>query len=283
LIFGQLCERESLRDLATIIEAHQSNIYHLGFGKNVSRSNLSKADEKPSYQIFEEFAYHLIVNCQTKNNNESFEIKGKIYAFDATTIDLCLSVFYWVNFRKNKAGIKLHPPFEINTQVPVFVHFINENINNVNAMDCIKYEQYAYYIFDKAYFDFLRLLVIEKAKGFRQIYSQKTDKYTGIIYDQIGKIISKKALKNYSNKLRRIKYYDQEKNKIFVYLTKNFELSALQIALLYKQRWQIELFFKWIKQHFQLKTFWGTSQNAVRIQINIAKSPIVLLQSSQKT
>jgi Domain of unknown function (DUF4372)/Transposase DDE domain len=281
LIFGQLCDRESLRDLTTIIEAHQSKSYHLGFGKNVSRSNLSKANESRSFQIFEEFSYHLIGIARVKNKNENFEIKGKIYAFDATTIDLCLSVFYWANFRKTKAGIKLHTQFEISTQVPVFIHFTNANIHDVNAMDFIKYEQDAYYIFDKAYIDFLRLFVIEKAKAFfvirgkinlkfRRIYSKKTDKSTGIIYDQIGKLINKKALKNYPNKLRKIKYYDQETNKTFIFLTNNFVLSALQIALLYKQRWQIELFFKWIKQHLKVKTFWGTSENAVRIQINIA-------------
>jgi hypothetical protein len=151
----------------------------------------------------------------------------------------------------------------------------------VNAMDFIKYEQDAYYIFDKAYVDFLRLFTITKAKAFfvirakinlkfRRIYSQKTDKSTGVIYDQIGKLISKKALKNYPNKIRKVKYYDQESNKIFVFLTNNFDLPALQIALLYKQRWQIELFFKWIKQHLKVKIFWGTSENAVRIQINIA-------------
>jgi hypothetical protein len=281
LIFGQLSDRESLRDLAIIIEAHQSKTYHLGLGRNISRSNLSKANENRSYKIFEEFAYHLIGLAQAKNSNDVFEIKGKIYAFDATTIDLCLSVFYWANFRKNKAGIKLHTQFEINTQVPVFVHFTNANVHDVNAMDFITYEQNAYYIFDKAYVDFLRLFVITQANAFfviraktnlkfRRIYSQKTDRLSGIIYDQIGKLTNKKALKNYPNKLRKIKFYDKETNKTFVFLTNNFDLTALQIALLYKHRWQIELFFKWIKQHLKVKTFWGTSENAVRIQINIA-------------
>jgi hypothetical protein len=281
LIFGQLSDRESLRDLAIIIEAHQSKTYHLGLGRNISRSNLSKANENRSYKIFEEFAYHLIGLAQAKNSNDDFEIKGKIYAFDATTIDLCLSVFYWANFRKNKAGIKLHTQFEINTQVPVFIHFTNANVHDVNAMDFIKYEQNAYYIFDKAYVDFLRLFAITQANAFfviraktnlkfRRIYSQKTDRLSGVIYDQIGKLTNKKALKNYPNKLRKIKFYDKETNKTFVFLTNNFDLTALQIALLYKQRWQIELFFKWIKQHLKVKTFWGTSENAVRIQINIA-------------
>lgn len=281
MIFGQLSSRESLRDLTTIIEAHPTKIYHLGFGKNVSRSNLSKANECRPYQIYEEFAYHLIAMARQKNIKEDFEIKGKIYAFDSTTIDLCLSVFWWANFRKTKAGIKLHTQFEISTKIPVFIHFTEANVHDVNAMDFIKYEQGAYYIFDKAYIDFLRLFKITNANAFfvirakinlkfRRIYSKKTDKSTGIIYDQIGKLIGKNALKNYPNKIRRIKYYDQENNVIFVFLTNNFELTALQIALLYKQRWQIELFFKWIKQHLKIKSFWGTSENAVRIQINIA-------------
>lgn len=281
LIFGQLCSRESLRDLTIIINAHQSKMYHLGFGKNVSRSNLSKANEHRSYEIFEEFAYHLIGVAQSKNKNENFEIKGKIYAFDATTIDLCLSVFKWANFRKNKAGIKLHTQFEISTQLPVFIYFTAANVHDVKAMDFIIYELGAYYIFDKAYIDFLRLFAITKAGAFfvirakinlkwRRIYSSKPDKLNGVLLDQIGKLTHKKTLESYPEKLRKIKYYDEKTNKTFIFLTNNFELTALQIALLYKQRWQIELFFKWIKQHLKIKTFWGTSENAVRIQINIA-------------
>ena len=281
LIFGQLCSRESLRDLTIIVKAHQSKMYHLGFGKNISRSNLSKANERRSYEIFEEFAYHLIGVAQSKNKNENFEIKGKIYAFDATTIDLCLSVFKWANFRKNKAGIKLHTQFEISTQLPVFIYFTAANVHDVKAMDFIIYERGAYYIFDKAYIDFLRLFSITKAGAFfvirakinlkwRRIYSSKTDKLNGVLLDQIGKLTHKKTLESYPEKLRKIKYYDEQTKKTFIFLTNNFELTALQIALLYKQRWQIELFFKWIKQHLKIKTFWGTSENAVRIQINIA-------------
>ncbi len=281
MIFGQLSGRESLRDLIIIFEAHSSKCYHLGFGKNVSRSNLSKANEIRNYKIFEDFAYHLIAIARTKNYSEDFEIKGKIYAFDATTIDLCLSVFCWADFRKTKAGFKLHTQFEISTQIPVFIHFSYANVHDVNAMDFIIYEKDAYYIFDKAYVDFLRLFSITKAEAFfvirakinlqfKRIYSKKTDKSTGVIYDQIGKLNSKNGLKNYPEKLRRVKYYDQDTNKIFIFLTNNFKITALQIALLYKQRWQIELFFKWIKQHLKIKTFWGTSENAVRIQVNIA-------------
>ena len=281
MIYGQLYGCDSLRDLLIILDAHNPKCYHLGFGKNVSRSNLSKSNEIRSFQIFEDFAYHLISVARVKNHNNNFEIKGKIFAFDATTIDLCLSVFSWANFRKTKSGIKLHTQFEINTQIPVFIHFSNANVHDVNAMDFIEYEKSAYYIFDKAYVDFKRLFVIENVGAyfvirakinlqFRRIYSTKTDKSTGVIYDQIGKLTSKKALENYPNNIRKIKYYDQETDKIFIFITNNFDLTALQIALLYKQRWQIELFFKWLKQHLKIQAFWGTSENAVRIQINVA-------------
>ena len=281
MLFGQLSSRESLRDLITVIEAHQSKSYHLGFGKNVTRSNLSKANENRNYKIFEDFANHLILIAQEKNSNDSFEIKGNIYAFDSSTIDLCLSVFWWAHFRKTKAGIKLHTLFDVNTQIPVFIHITEANIHDVHAMDIINYEPFAYYIFDRGYFDYLRLYRITKASAyfvvraksnlkFKRMYSKKTDKSTGVIYDQTGKIDGFYTSKDYPEKIRKVKFLDIENKKTLIFLTNNFDLSAQQIALLYKQRWQIELFFKWIKQHLKVKTFWGTTENAVRIQINIA-------------
>jgi|TARA_B110000285_G_C15040441_1_gene571523 hypothetical protein len=281
MIFGQLSARESLRDLTTTIEAHQSKSYHLGFGKNITRSNLSKANEKRNYKIFEEFANHLITIAQRKNSNDTFDIKGNIYAFDSSTIDLCLSVFCWAHFRKTKAGIKLHTLFDVNTQIPVFIHITKANIHDVNAMDVIDYEPLAYYIFDRAYVDYQRLYRITKAKAyfvvraksnikFKRMYSNKVDKTTGIKYDQIGKIEGFYTSKDYPKRLRKVKFVDSENGKKLVFLTNNFELSAQDIALLYKQRWQVELFFKWIKQHLKVKTFWGRTENAVRIQINIA-------------
>jgi hypothetical protein len=281
MIFGQLSSRDSLRDLIIVIEAHQSKSYHLGFGKNVTRSNLSKANENRNYKIFEDFANHLILIAQEKNSNNSFEIKGNIYAFDSSTIDLCLSVFWWAHFRKTKAGIKLHTLFDINTQIPVFIHITEANIHNVNAMDIINYERFAYYIFDRAYVDYVRLNRITKSQAyfvvraksnlkFKRMYSKKTNKSTGVIYDQTGKIDGFYTSKDYPEKIRKVKFFDTENKKMLIFLTNNFDLSAQQIALLYKQRWQIELFFKWIKQHLKVKTFWGTTENAVRIQINIA-------------
>ena len=281
MIFGQLSARESLRDLIIVIEAHQSKSYHLGLGKNVTRSNLSKANENRNFKIFEEFANHLILIAQDKNNNTPFDIKGNIYAFDSSTIDLCLSVFCWAHFRKTKAGIKLHTLFNVNSQIPVFIHITEANVHDINAMDVIDYEPFAYYIFDRAYVDYERLFRIEKAKAyfvvraksnvkFKRMYSQKVDKTTGIKYDQIGKIDGFYTSKDYPKKIRKIKFLDSDNNKMLIFLTNNFELPSQDIALLYKQRWKVELFFKWIKQHLKVKTFWGTSENAVRIQINVA-------------
>ena len=278
MLFGQLTHRDSLRDLIVVLEAHSKKSYHLGLGKSVTRSNLSKANEKRNYRIFEEFAYHLIAIARKKRANEDFEIKGKIYAFDSSTIDLCLSVFWWATFRKKKAGIKLHTLYDIVTQIPAFIHITEATVNDMNAMDLIPYEAGAYYIFDRGYIDYTRLYRITlheayfviRAKSnlkFNRMYSRKVDKETGVLCDQIGKLSGTQTGKQYPEKIRRIKFYDSETKRTFVFLTNNMELSALQIALLYKNRWQVELFFKWIKQHLKIKSFWGTTENAVRIQI----------------
>jgi len=278
MIFGQLTNRDSLRDLIVAIDAHCRKTYHLGFGKSVTRSNLAKANENRDSKIFEEFAYYLIDLARNKLQNEDFEIKGKVYAFDSTTIDLCLSVFWWAKFRKAKGGIKMHTLFEITTQIPAFIHITAATVNDVNAMDFIPYESDAYYIFDRGYVDYSRLYritilsayFIVRAKSnlqFKRIYSQKVDNASGVQSDQIGKLTGFYVSKDYPGKLRKVKYYDKEMNRTFVFLTNNMTLTALEIAFLYKNRWQIELFFKWIKQHLKIKSFWGTSENAVRIQI----------------
>lgn len=281
MVFGQISGRESLRDLLVVIKAHQNKSYHLGLGKNVSLSNLSKANEKRIYLIFEEFANHLIAVARQKSKNIDFEIQGKIYAFDSTTIDLCLSVFWWAHFRKTKAGIKLHTLFDITTQIPAFIHFSEADVHDVNAMDYIVYEPYAYYIFDRAYVDYKRLYVLTSQKAFfvvraksnlkfERMYSNKSDKSTGVKSDQTGKLTGFNTSKDYPEKIRRVRFYDFESKRTFAFLTNNFDLTATQIAFLYKQRWQIELFFKWIKQNLKIKSFWGTTENAVRIQINTA-------------
>jgi hypothetical protein len=281
MIFGQLTNRESLRDLIVAIEAHKQKTYHLGFGKNVTRSNLAKANENRDCSFFEEFASYLIDIARRKRANDDFEIKGKVYAFDSSTIDLCLNIFWWAKFRKNKAGIKLHTLYDVVTQIPSFIHITPATVNDVNAMDFIPYEIGAYYIFDRGYVDYTRLYKISfllayfvvRAKSnlkFRRIYSNKCDKTAGVLSDQIGKLTGFYVSKEYPEKIRRVKYFDQETQRKFVYLTNNMELSAIEIALLYKNRWQVELFFKWIKQHLKVKSFWGSSENAVRIQIYCA-------------
>ena len=288
MIFGQLTNRDSLRDLVLAIDAHSRKTYHLGFGKNVTRSNLSKANESRNCKIFEEFAYHLIEIARNKRANDNFEIKGKVYAFDYSTIDLCLNVFWWAKFRKAKGGIKLHTLFDITTQIPAFIHITAATVNDVKAMDHIPYESDAYYIFDRGYVDYTRLYRITllsayfvvRAKSnlnFERMYSSKVDKSTGVMCDQIGKLKGFYVSKQYPEKIRRVKFYDAEFNRTFVFLTNNMELTAEQIALLYKNRWQVELFFKWIKQHLKIKSFWGTSENAVRIQIFCAISAYCLV------
>ena len=281
MVFGQLTNRESLRDLITIIEAHNPKSYHLGFGKSVTRSNLAKANEKRNSKIFEEFAYHLIDIARGKRAHDDFQIKGKVYAFDSSTIDLCLNVFWWAKFRKTKGGIKLHTLFDVTTQIPAFIHITAATVNDMNAMDVIPYETGAYYIFDRGYVDYQRLhnisehqaFFVVRAKSnlkFKRMYSNKVDKSTGVLCDQLGKLTGFYVSKEYPEKLRRVKFYDQQTRRTFVFLTNNMELSATEIALLYKNRWQVELFFKWIKQHLKIKSFWGTSENAVRIQIHTA-------------
>jgi len=278
MLFGQLTNRDSLRDLMVALDAHRSKSYHLGFGKSVTRSNLAKANEVRNSKIFEAFAYHLIAIARKARANDDFEIKGKVYAFDSSTIDLCLSVFWWAKFRKAKGGIKLHTLFDITTQIPAFVHITPATVNDVNAMDYLVYEQSAYYIFDRGYVDFARLYKITLHSAFfvvrgksnlkfKRMYSRKINKTTGVKYDQIGKLTGFYVSKEYPEKLRRVKFYDDETKRTFVFLTNNFDLTAEQVALLYKNRWQIELFFKWIKQHLKIKSFWGTTENAVRIQI----------------
>lgn len=278
MLFGQLTSRDSLRDLIITLEAHNKKSYHLGLGKNITRSNLAKANENRSSKIFEEFANHLIGIARNKRANEDFEIKGKIYAFDSSTIDLCLSVFWWAKLRKTKGGIKIHTLFDITTQIPAFIHITSASVNDMNAMDYITYEEEAYYIFDRGYIDFSRLYTITQKKAYfvvraksglkyKRMYSAKVDKSTGVLCDQMGKLTGFYTAKAYPEKLRRVKYYDTESNRTFVFLTNNMEVTAVQVALLYKNRWQIELFFKWIKQHLKIKSFWGTSENAVRIQL----------------
>jgi hypothetical protein len=268
MIFGQLTSRDSLRDLIVIINAHSSKSYRLGFGKKVTRSNLAKANLKRNCKIFKEFAYCLIAKVRRIRAKEIFQIKGQVYAFDSRTIELYFSFFWLARFVKTKSGIKLHTLLDLNTENPAFMHITAAHIHDMNVMDFLLYESGAYYIFDRGYVDYARLYKItlhsaffviraKKNLRFTCMYSSKCDKSTGVTSDQIGKLSSSKSFKEYPEKLRRIKFYDQESDRNLVFLTNNFELSALQVAYLYKKRWQIEVFFKWVKQHLKVKSFWG--------------------------
>ena len=281
MIFGQLTGRDSLRDLMISIEPHKPKYYHLGFGKGTSRSNFANANEKRDCRIFEEYAFYLIDQArQSSIVEEDFQlnIDGNVYAFDSTTVDLCLSVFWWAEFRKTKGGIKLHTLYDIKTSIPSFIHVSPASMHDVNALDLLYYEPGGYYILDRGYIDYSRLFRIHQSSAFfvvrakdnlqfQRMYSNKVNKNNGVLLDQIGKLTGFYVSKKYPEKLRLIKFYDEETDNEFEFLSNNFDLKAEEIAQLYKYRWKVELFFKWIKQHLKIKSFWGTSQNAVKIQV----------------
>ena len=283
MVFGQLTARESMRDLMLSLEAHQAKYYHLGLGPTVSRRNLGIANEKRSCKIFEAFAYVLIDQARRSCYRSDFEITvdGNVYALDSTTIDLCLSVFWWAEFRKHKGGIKLHTLYDVKTSIPSFLHITKASVHDVNILDLIPLEMGSFYVMDKGYIDFSRLHRIH-AKGsyfvtrakdnlrFKRMYSRPSNKAVGVQSDQIGKLEGFYSKKDFPDKLRRIKYFDQERNKTLVFLTNNTDLKAEEIAYLYKKRWEVELFFKWMKQHLKIKSFWGTTMNAVKIQMYCA-------------
>jgi Domain of unknown function (DUF4372)/Transposase DDE domain len=283
MVFGQLTARDSMRDLMLSLEAHQPKYYHLGFGSTVSRRNFGTANERRNYRIFEEFAYVLIEEARRSCYHDDFEIEvdGNVYALDSTTIDLCLSIFWWAEFRKHKGGIKLHTLYDVKTSIPSFLYITNAIVHDVNIMDIIPYEKGSFYVADKGYTDFLRLYKIHtngsffvtRAKEnlrFKRMYSRAVDKTTGVQSDQTGKLEIYKSKNEYPEKLRRIKFYDAEHDKDLVFLTNNMDLKASEIAFLYKKRWAVELFFKWMKQHLKIKSFWGTTLNAVKIQVYCA-------------
>lgn len=283
MVFGQLSNCDSLRDLSILVEAHHMKSYHLGFGKSVSLSTLSRANAKRDSRIFEEFASYMIAQARQLRANRDFDLKidGNVYAFDSSTISLCLSVFWWAPFKYSKAGIKLHTLYDVKTQIPNFVVVTPASVNDVNGMDYIDHEPGSYYIFDRGYNDFGRLYTICKNKAFfvlrakdqvrfRRLYTVKGERSPAVKSDQIGVFTTGNSPKRYPQKIRKVCYYDQENKRTFIFLTNDFTSSADTIADLYHKRWGIELFFKWIKQHLKIKSFWGTTENAVRIQVNCA-------------
>ena len=283
MMFGQLSGCGSLREVICIIDAIKSKSYHLGFGSgDIKLSNIAYANANRDYRIFEEFARHMINLAQSKRLDREFILHGKFYAFDSTTIDLCLSLFQWAYFRKTKGGIKVHTLFDVVTQIPTYIHITEAKVHDMNAMDDIPYEPFAFYIFDKGYFDLARLFKIDLIDSFYVIRQKSRLNYEvvggedlldgedNVLLDQTIRLTGYQTKKKYPAKLRRIVYYAPDLKRTFTFLTNNFTLKAKDIALLYKQRWQVELFFRWIKQHLRVLSFWGTTENAVRIQIYVA-------------
>ena len=277
LMFGQLSNRESLRDLIIALDAHHSKCYHLGIGRNVSRSSLSRANQDRDYHIFEEYAYYLINEARQKRATEIFKLGGNIYAFDSTTIDLCLAVFWWAKFRKKKGGIKVHTLYDVETQIPAFIHITEAAVHDSKTMKEIPYESGSYYIFDRAYNNFKMLYKVHQIDAFFVVRAKKNLQYKfikwkrrlpkNVLSDVTIELIGFYPKQYYPEQFRLVRYWDEEQKREFVFLTNAMHISALQVAELYKNRWQVELFFKWLKQHLKIKKFWGTTENAVRVQI----------------
>ena len=281
LMFGQLSNRESLRDVIVAIEAHQSKCFHLGLGrKPIAKTTLATANQNRDYRIFEEFAFYMMTQAREKRATDIFKLGGKVYAFDSTTIPLCLSVFWWAKFRKKKGGVKAHVLYDLEAQVPAFYHITTASVNDSKAMQEIPYETDAYYIFDRGYNNFGELYRIQRMESFFVVRAKSNLQYRcvkwkrrlpkNILTDAEIELTVYKSRKDYPENLRLVRYYDEEQDREFMFLTNAMDLTAQQIADLYKNRWQIELFFKWLKQHLKIKKFWGTTENAVRIQISAA-------------
>ena len=295
LAFAQLTYRESLRDIETCLRAHQAKLYHLGIRGNIAKSTLADANESRDWRIYQDFAMSLIQTARTLYASDHFavELEQTVYALDTTTIDLCLSVFPWARFRQAKAAVKMHTLLDLRGNIPTFIHISDGKMHEVNVLDILIPEAGSFYIMDRGFTDFARWFTLHQAQAFfvirgksnllcRRIYSRAVDKSTGLRCDQTIALAAPKASKDYPQHLRRIKFYDAEHDKHLVFLTNNFDLPALTIAQLYRCRWQVELFFKWIKQHLRIKKFYGTTENAVKTQIWIAIAVYVLVAIVKK-
>lgn len=283
MAFAQLTYRESLRDIEACLRAQQNKLYHMGIRGGISRNTLANANKVRDWRIYADFAQSLIQIARPLYVDEEIglELKNTVYALDATTIDLCLSVFPWAHFRTTKAAIKLHTLLDIRGSIPTFIHISDGKMHDVNVLDLLLPEAGAFYVMDRAYVDFSRLYNLHQGSAFfvtraksnfqcRRLYSHPVNKALGLKYDQTIRLTGFYVAKDYPENLRRIKYYDTNTDKTLVFLTNNFSLPAIIIADLYRSRWQVELFFKWIKQNLRIKSFYGTSENAVKTQIWIA-------------
>ncbi len=295
LVFAQLTYRESLRDIEACLTAQSAKLYHMGIRSPIKRSTLADANERRDWRIYADFAQRLIAQARKLYAEEDFSLalSDTVYALDSTTIDLCLSVFPWAPFRSTKAAIKLHTLLDLRGNIPSFIHISDGKMHDVRVLDLMIPEPGAIYVMDRAYLDFERLSLIDQAGAFfvtrgksnlriRRRYSHKVDRSTGLICDQTVILTGFYSNKAYSRPLRRIRYKDPETEKTLIFLTNHFALPALTITALYRSRWQVELFFKWIKQHLRIKKFYGTSENAVKTQIWTAVSAYVLVAIVKK-
>jgi len=295
MAFAQLTYRESLRDIEACLRSMRNKLYHMGIRSKVSRNTLAHANETRDWHIYADFAQILIHTARNLYIDEDFgiELDNTVYALDSTTIDLCLSLFPWARFRKYKAAIKLHTLLDLKSTIPSFIEITDGKVHDVNILDELIPEPGCFYIMDRAYVDFLRLYILTQCFAFfviraktnlqfRRLYSHPIDKSTGLKCDQTIALTGINSVKEYPEKLRRIRFFDKDNNLNLTFLTNNFSLPALTIAQLYKYRWKIELFFKWIKQHLRIKSFYGTTINAVKIQIWIAISVYVLIAIIKK-
>jgi hypothetical protein len=296
LAFGQLTHRESMSDTMLCLKLNEDKLYHLGIGKIVNKSTLSRANEKRDWRIFQDFGLKLIEHARIlyeDDNQLDVNRKGKVFALDSTTVDLCLEVFLWATFRSTKAAIKIHTLLDLKTSIPEFIFITEGDVHDVNAMDFISVQKGSYYVMDKAFIDFARLHNIKQEKAyfvvrakeniqFKRLTSRSVDKHLGIICDQDIKLTGIKSSQRYPDLLRRIRFYDAEFERTFIFLTNNFKLTAVTVTKLYKHRWKIELFFKWIKQNLKVQSFWGYTENAVKTQIWTAISVYVLVAIVKK-
>ncbi len=295
MAFAQLTYRESLRDIQTCLRVSERKLYRMGIRGKVSRNTLANANKVRDWRIYADFAQSLIAEARALYVGDGFavELDNTAYALDASTIDLCMSLFPWAKFRKTKSAVKLHTLLDLRGNIPTLVIITDGKVHDVNILDRLVVEPGAVYIMDRGYLDFARLFVMNRSLAFfvtrakkrfdfRRVYSSTVDKSTGVQCDQTVLLNGYKSSKDYPEKLRRIRYFDEESQKRLVFLTNNFDLPALTIAELYRSRWQVELFFKWIKQHLRIKKFYGTSENAVKTQIWIAISVYVLVAIVKK-
>jgi hypothetical protein len=295
MAFAQLTYRESLRDIEVCLRSQKKKLYHMGIRGPVSRNTLANANKVRDWRIYADFAHHLIQRARQFYKKDEFdlELENTVYALDSTTIDLCLSMFPWASFRKRKGAIKLHTLLDLRGNIPTFIHISDGKLHDVNILDSLPLEAGSFYVMDRGYIDFKRLYDISKASAFlvtraksnfqcRRLYSRQVDRKTGLICDQSVRLTGYYQSRYYPEKLRRVKFRDPETGNIYVFLTNNFSLPALTIADLYRYRWQVELFFKWIKQNLRIKVFYGTSENAVKTQIWIAISVYVLVAIMKK-